>query len=121
MGLHEQGLSQHSPTQGHARPLPGKGKDSVAPGRALAESQPVQVIGWADYRYRISIRKEEVLSVLIGEISGIEYTSFKNSCKDEGYLRALVRIWSEMQIPDGFRRDEQWSPLRGPSKVQTAL
>ena len=38
MGLHEQGLPEHSPTQGHARPLPGKGKDSWAPGRTLAES-----------------------------------------------------------------------------------
>ncbi len=79
--------------------MPGHFQVRARTRRPLEElwpGQPVQVIGWADYRYRISIRKEEVLPVLIGEISGIEYTSFKNSCKDEGYLRALVRVWSEM-------------------------
>jgi len=56
----------------------------------------VQVIEWADYRFRITIGKQEVKPVIESELESVDYTNFKNSCKDVEYLRALVRIWSEM-------------------------
>ena len=54
-------------------------------------------IGWADYRYRINIRKDDAIPVLVEEIEKVLYTSFKDECrKDENYHDALSRVWSTM-------------------------
>ena len=57
----------------------------------------IEVIDWADYRFRITISKEEVVPVIIETIRSVGYTSFKNQCeKDDDYHHALVRVWSVM-------------------------
>ena len=57
----------------------------------------IEVIDWADYRFRITISKDEVIPVLVKEIESVLYTSFKNACEDdETYQHALVRVWSTM-------------------------
>ncbi|MAK32864.1 MAG: hypothetical protein CL386_02615 [Acidiferrobacter sp.] len=76
----------------------------------LWPNHPVEVIGWADYRFRISISKEEVVPILIEEIERIDYTSFKNSCDDEAYLQALVRIWTEMHRYQTASEDPRYLP-----------
>ena len=57
----------------------------------------IEVIDWADYRYRITIGKSEVLPVLLEAIASVDYTSFKDACSsDAEYHRALSKIWMEM-------------------------
>ena len=65
-----------------------------APLAYLWPEHEVQVIDWADYRFRITILKKEVKPVIESELESIDYTSFKHSCEDEEYLRALVTIWA---------------------------
>ena len=81
-----------------------------APLAYLWPEHEVQVIDWADYRFRISISKEEVVPILIEEIERIDYTSFKNSCDDEAYLQALVRIWTEMHRYQTASEDPRYLP-----------
>ena len=72
----------------------------------------IQVIEWADYRYRINIRKDEVTPVIEEAVRGIDYSSFKNECEwDDGYHHALVSIWntmyrfqSEREMSESLRR-----------------
>ena len=53
--------------------------------------------GWADYRYRINIRKDDAIPVLVEQIGKVLYTSFKDECReDEDYHHALSRVWSTM-------------------------
>ena len=67
------------------------------PLEALWPSHEIVVIDWADYRFRINIRKEEAIPVLAQEIEGVLYTSFKDECrKEENYYHALTRVWSTM-------------------------
>ena len=57
----------------------------------------IEVIDWADYRYRITIGKSEVLPVLREVIASVDYTSFKDACSsDAEYHWALSKIWMEM-------------------------
>ena len=57
----------------------------------------IEVIEWADYRFRITIPKEEVVPILVRGLQGVSYTSFKNECEvDEDYHYALARTWSIM-------------------------
>ena len=57
----------------------------------------IQVIDWADYRFRINIRKDEAIPVIAKEIEQVLYTSFKDECReDEDYHHALTRVWSTM-------------------------
>ncbi|MDP6318864.1 MAG: hypothetical protein QF500_05740 [Candidatus Thalassarchaeaceae archaeon] len=58
----------------------------------------IEIIDWADYRYRITIPKIEVAPVLIENVIGaIDYTSFKDECRnDESYYYALTKVWSIM-------------------------
>mgnify|MGYP001254835154 CR=1 FL=1 len=57
----------------------------------------IEIIDWADYRFRITIRKEEAVSIFADQIKAIDYTSFKNECEnDEWYHHALTRIWGVM-------------------------
>ena len=57
----------------------------------------IEVIDWADYRYRITIEKSEVLPVLLEVIASVDYTSFKDACSsDDSYSLALSRVWQVM-------------------------
>ena len=73
-------------------------KSRVAdPLEQLWPDHEVEVIDWADYRFRITIPKDEVLTVLKEEVEDVLYTSFKNECEvDEGYHYVLTRVWSIM-------------------------
>ena len=73
-------------------------KSRVAdPLEQLWPDHEVEVIDWADYRFRITIPKNEVLAVLKDEIEDVLYTSFKNECEaDEGYHYVLTRVWAIM-------------------------
>ena len=57
----------------------------------------IQVIDWADYRYRITIEKSEVLPVLLELIASVDYTSFKGACEqDSRYHLTLSKVWNIM-------------------------
>ncbi len=57
----------------------------------------IEVIDWADYRYRITITKEDVIPIIAEEIKSVDYTSFKNQCSEYPYYyETLGRIWLEM-------------------------
>jgi len=86
-------IVQHKDIPGHFQV-----KSRVAnPLRHFWPDHEIEVIDWADYRYRITIPKEEVVPVFVGAIDSVRYTSFKDSCRDEhAYHEALFRIWTEM-------------------------
>ena len=68
-----------------------------APLEMLWPDHDILVIDWADYRFRINIRKEEAIPVIAKEIEQVLYTSFKDECReDEDYHHALTRVWSTM-------------------------
>jgi|TARA_B110001454_G_C12437752_1_gene316443 hypothetical protein len=56
----------------------------------------IEVIDWADYRFRITIPKGDVIQTLTEIIELVGYTSFKSACEDDEYHRALVRVWNIM-------------------------
>ena len=67
------------------------------PLQKLWPSHEIEIIDWADYRYRISIEKSEALPVLLKLMEEIEYTSFKDACSKDGiYHTVLARIWNIM-------------------------
>ena len=73
-------------------------KSRVAePLEILWPDHEIEVIDWADYRFRITIVKSEVLPVLMEVMASVGYTSFKDACRDDyNYHSALSRIWVEM-------------------------
>ena len=69
----------------------------VTPLKELCPDHEIEVIDWADYRYRITILKDEFLPILMREIEDVLYTSFKNECgPDEGYHYILTKVWAIM-------------------------
>ena len=70
----------------------------IDPLEILWPEYEIEVIDWADYRFRITIPKIEAALVLIEKVIGdCTYTSFKNECEaDEDYHYALTRVWSIM-------------------------
>ncbi|MEO2208726.1 MAG: hypothetical protein ABGX06_02140 [Candidatus Poseidoniia archaeon] len=67
------------------------------PLESLWPDQEIEVIGWADYRYRITITKDEGFPVLNQCIESIDYTSFKDECSNQHqYYNVLGRIWNLM-------------------------
>ena len=54
---------------------------AIYPLQVLWPDHEVEVIDWADYRFRITISKEEATSVLTGEIESVLYTNFKDQCR----------------------------------------
>jgi|TARA_B100001105_G_scaffold234419_1_gene208978 hypothetical protein len=57
----------------------------------------IEVIDWADYRFRITIEKSEALPTLIEVMGSVDYTSFKDACGcDSKYHLALTKIWNIM-------------------------
>ena len=69
----------------------------IDPLSALWPDHEVEVIDWADYRYRITIPKAGVVPVLAEQIAAVGYTNFKNECRrDEEYQEALGVVWETM-------------------------
>jgi len=69
----------------------------IDPLEILWPDHEIEVIDWADYRFRITIEKLEVLPVLLEVMASVDYTSFKDECRDEhDYHEVLCRIWSQM-------------------------
>ena len=57
----------------------------------------IEIIDWADYRFRITIEKEKVFPILLKLGQEVGYTSFKDECRsDHDYHDALVKVWSTM-------------------------
>ena len=56
----------------------------------------IDVIDWADYRFRITIPTGEVIQVLSKITESVGYTGFKNACDDDEYHHSLVRVWNIM-------------------------
>ena len=70
---------------------------AIDPLEALWPDQEIEVIDWADYRFRITMTKEKALDVLTREVRDVTYTSFKDQChEDHDYHYALTRVWSIM-------------------------
>ncbi len=64
---------------------------------SLWPEHEIQTLDWADYMFRISIPKSEVMPVLMEAIGSVDYTSFKGECdSDVSYHDALVRVWTVM-------------------------
>lgn len=62
----------------------------------------IEVIEWADYRFRINILKEDVIDVIASILGRLDYTGFKKECEeDEEYHWTLVQTWgllNELQV-----------------------
>ena len=79
----------------------------IDPLEILWPNHDIEVIDWADYRFRITAPKDEVISVVMVQMWSIDYTSFKDECRyDEEYYYSLTRVWSIMhnyqQRMEGF-------------------
>tara|TARA_B110000003_G_scaffold274931_1_gene316155 strand:+ start:603 stop:926 length:324 start_codon:yes stop_codon:yes gene_type:complete len=69
----------------------------VEPLEILWPEIDIEIIDWADYRFRITIEKEKVFPTLLELIQEVGYTSFKDECRsDHDYHDALVKVWSTM-------------------------
>ena len=69
----------------------------IDPLENLWPQEDIEVIDWADYRFRITIPKEDAIPILTEQIGAVDYTSFKNACEtDPDYHYALTRVWSIM-------------------------
>ena len=85
---------------------------TIDPLEMLWPDLEIETIDWADYRYRITMRKEEAMSVVKEQVSQVDYTSFKDECKyDEDYYYTLTRVWSLMY--DYQQRTESLSERGG--------
>ena len=57
----------------------------------------VEIIDWADYRFRITLKKDDVFPIIMKQIRDINYTSFKDTCsQNHDYHDALVKVWMIM-------------------------
>ena len=69
----------------------------IDPLEILWPDEEIEIIEWADYRFRITISKEKAISAVMEQMSEVDYTSFKDECrKEENYYHALTRVWSTM-------------------------
>lgn len=67
------------------------------PLQELWPNHEIEIIDWADYRYRITIEKSDALPVLLGLMEMVDYTSFKNACGGNRiYHTVLAEIWCIM-------------------------
>ena len=70
---------------------------TIEPLEILWPEHEVEIIDWADYRFRITMAKEQVIPVVMEQLSNVDYTSFKDQClNDEDYYYTLTRVWSIM-------------------------
>jgi len=79
----------------------------IDPLEILWPEYEIEVIDWADYRFRITIPKEEAIPVFMEQMWSVDYTSFKDECRyDEDYYYTLTKVWSIMygyqQRMEGF-------------------
>ncbi len=82
------------------------------PLQELWPNHEIEVIDWADYRFRITIEKSEVLPVLLEVMSSVDYTSFKNACdSDNVYQSVLGRIWHLMFQYQLFQSRDSSDPI----------
>ena len=69
----------------------------IDPLEILWPDEEIEIIDWADYRFRITITKEKAIQVVTKQLSNVDYTSFKDECKnDEEYYYTLTKVWSIM-------------------------
>ena len=69
----------------------------IDPLEILWPGEEIEIIDWADYRFRITITKEKAIQVVTDQLSNVDYTSFKDECKyDEEYYYTLTKVWSIM-------------------------
>ena len=69
----------------------------IDPLELLWPEHTVEIIDWADYRFRITMKKEDFLPIILEQVEDINYTSFKNECwKNHDYHDALVKVWMTM-------------------------
>lgn len=61
---------------------------------SLFPSRTVETSENADYRYRLTVTKEEWASIVADRIAGIEYPNFKSSIEDEAYHDLCSSVWS---------------------------
>ena len=73
----------------------------VDPLENLWPEHDIEVIDWADYRFRVTVEKETVMAALSREMRSVLYTSFKDACCDEDYHYVLTRVWSIMYSYQG--------------------
>ena len=70
---------------------------TIEPLEILWPEHEIEIIDWADYRFRITMAKEQVIPVVMEQLSNVDYTSFKDQClNDEDYYYTLTRVWSVM-------------------------
>jgi len=50
----------------------------------------------ADYKYRISIKRDKFISILINKLMDMDYTNFKDSIDEEVYHDACMDVWWTM-------------------------
>ena len=69
----------------------------IDPLENLWPEHDIEVIDWADYRFRITMPKADAMRVLEAQIADVDYTSFKTRCEsDHDYHYALTRVWTIM-------------------------
>ena len=69
----------------------------IEPLEILWPEHEIEIIDWADYRFRITMTKEQAIPLVMEQLSNIDYTSFKDQClNDEDYHYTLTRVWSIM-------------------------
>ena len=65
--------------------------------RELWPDYEIEIIDWADYRFRITIEKSKALPVLFGVMCSVDYTSFKGAFQPSSrYHMMLTKVWNIM-------------------------
>ena len=49
-----------------------------------------------DYRFRVSVPREEATKIIADLVAGIDYNNFKDSIPDDAYHDACSGVWREM-------------------------
>ena len=72
----------------------------VDPLENLWPGHDIEVIDWADYRFRITMPKSDAMRVLEAQIADVDYTSFKTRCEsDQDYQRLDEGLEHHVQLP----------------------
>jgi hypothetical protein len=68
-----------------------------SPLQELWPDNEIEIIDWADYRFRITIEKKEVFPVMMQLLESLDYSNFKHECHEmKEYQSALIGVWTEM-------------------------
>lgn len=90
-------IVQHKDMRGHFQVK----SRVIDPLRYMFPEVEIEIIDWADYRFRVTVEKETVMAALSREMRSVLYTSFKDACCDEDYHYVLTRVWSIMYSYQG--------------------